>query len=89
MSSPISICSAQPLRAWSENEAAADFDRAADVDDVALERGLAGLDLRQIEHVVDQLEQPAAGGEDLREIDLLLAPSVGARIFLEQGRRSR
>ena len=58
-------------RAFAHHHDAA-FERLAQREAGELELDLPGLDLRQVEHVVDQREQMVARGEDVVEVLLLL-----------------
>src|SRR3546814_5932423 len=58
----------------------------SDVDDIALEGGLAGLDPGKIEDVVDQLQQVAAGLKEALELRRFAAPVVRDPVFLQQRR---
>jgi hypothetical protein len=60
-SSPTSIAVVQPFDAASAAATRRSRDQLGDVRRLEVQRHLAGLDLRQVEDVVDQVEQVLAG----------------------------
>ena len=61
----------------------------ATIDRLGPELHLARLDLGQVEHVVDELQQVPRAGEDVAEVLLVLARRPGRPCRRASARRSR